>query len=562
MAAGGEEGKHFAGRHVEVRLLYVGDPVGTGVEGDGKLTFLHHFFKELLGDIGIDVFVIIDIDDLSPDSAFVHYRAESDLLPDSFFGMSQLADGFALGDVTGYFGEDITAGEGKVIGILQHIEFDHLLRHFVEDQGKDAVVGPDEIMTVIYDQGMRCFDGSLFADTENVNGALGKTVIAVSDHESGLVEVVRLDGVRDINDQGFRIITKNRSFYRSRVVIANPPIAGERYDRHLKLITFAYQRYNFFMSEKIITIESCPPLDIFGVNDQNLEILRNTFPKVKIVVRDNVVKTYGEESDLLDFEEKFRMLLLHFEKFNRLTKEDIRLLLEASDGDHPLEAEGHHAEVLVHGRNGMLIRARTPNQRRLVEACDQNDLVFAIGPAGTGKTYTAVALAVRALKNKEVQRIILTRPAVEAGENLGFLPGDLKEKLDPYLQPLYDALRDMLPTQKLLSFLEDNIIEIAPLAFMRGRTLNNAFVILDEAQNTTPGQLKMFLTRMGASSKFIVTGDITQIDLPRNQVSGLIHVQSILKDTSGIGFIYLDEVDIIRHKLVSRIIRAYEKSNE
>jgi phosphate starvation-inducible PhoH-like protein len=297
------------------------------------------------------------------------------------------------------------------------------------------------------------------------------------------------------------------------------------------------------MSEKIISIESYHPLDIFGVNDQNLEIIRDAFPKLKIVVRDNTVKAFGEESDLLDFEEKFRSLLLHFEKFNRLTKEDIRMLLEAANGDAALQAEGHNAEVLVHGRNGMLVRARTPNQRRMVEACDRNDLLFAIGPAGTGKTYTAVALAVRALKNKEVQRIILTRPAVEAGENLGFLPGD------------------MLPTQKLLSFLEDSTIEIAPLAFMRGRTLNNAFAILDEAQNTTPSQLKMFLTRMGASAKFIVTGDITQVDLPKNQVSGLIHVQSVLNDIPGIDFIYLDENDIIRHKLVSRIIRAYSKEN-
>jgi phosphate starvation-inducible protein PhoH and related proteins len=315
------------------------------------------------------------------------------------------------------------------------------------------------------------------------------------------------------------------------------------------------------MSEKTISIESFHPLDIFGANDQNMEIIRDAFPKLKIVLRDNTVKAFGEENDLLEFEEKFRSLLLHFEKFNRLTREDIGLLLGSNNGDGQLQSEGHSPEVLVHGRNGMLVRARTPNQRKMVEACDRQDLLFAIGPAGTGKTYTAVALAVRALKNKEVQRIILTRPAVEAGENLGFLPGDLKEKLDPYLQPLYDALRDMLPTQKLLSFLEDGTIEIAPLAFMRGRTLQNAFAILDEAQNTTPGQLKMFLTRMGTSSKFIVTGDITQVDLPKNQTSGLIHAQSVLRDVPGIEFIYLDEGDIIRHKLVSRIIRAYQKDS-
>jgi len=313
------------------------------------------------------------------------------------------------------------------------------------------------------------------------------------------------------------------------------------------------------MSEKIIRIESVDPLEIFGVNDQNLDEVRNFFPKLKIVARDNVIKAMGEESLLLEFEEKFTTLLLHYENFGRLTKGDITYLLAAENGSIPLKPEGHHAGVLVHGRNGMLIRARTPNQQKMVEAIDRDDLMIAIGPAGTGKTYTAIALAVRALKNKEVQRIILTRPAVEAGENLGFLPGDLKEKLDPYLQPLYDALRDMLPTQKLLAFLEDGTIEVAPLAFMRGRTLNNAFAILDEAQNTTPGQLKMFLTRMGASAKFIVTGDITQIDLPPKQESGLINAQSILNEVPGISFVYLDEKDIIRHKLVSRIIRAYSK---
>jgi phosphate starvation-inducible PhoH-like protein len=310
------------------------------------------------------------------------------------------------------------------------------------------------------------------------------------------------------------------------------------------------------MSEKIISIESVHPLDIFGPNDQNLEVIRNNFPKLKIVSRDNYVKALGEESDLLDFEEKFTSLVLHFEKFGRLSREDISQLLENDNGS-PILAPETSPEVLVHGKNGMLIRARTTNQRRMVESCDRNDLVFAIGPAGTGKTYTAVALAVRALKNRQVNRIILTRPAVEAGESLGFLPGDLKEKLDPYLQPLYDALRDMLPAQKLLQYIEDRTIEIAPLAFMRGRTLNNAFSILDEAQNTTPSQLKMFLTRMGASAKFIVTGDITQVDLPKNQVSGLIHVQSVLNDIPGIDFVYLDNSDIIRHKLVSRIINAY-----
>ena len=311
------------------------------------------------------------------------------------------------------------------------------------------------------------------------------------------------------------------------------------------------------MSEKIITIESHHPLDIFGANDHNLNTIRNCFPRIKIVSRDNNLKIIGEEDDLLLFEQRFHLLVLHLEKFGRLTSNDIRQMMGLEPSE-VAEQKNFHSDILVHGKNGMLIRARTVNQLKMVKAVDGNDLVFAIGPAGTGKTYTAVALAVRALKNKEVQRIILTRPAVEAGENLGFLPGDLKEKLDPYLQPLYDALKDMLPPQKLLSYIEDGTIEIAPLAFMRGRTLNNAFAILDEAQNTTPNQLKMFLTRMGNAAKFIVTGDITQVDLPKNQTSGLIHSQSILKELPGIEFIYLDHSDIIRHKLVGKIITAYE----
>lgn len=312
------------------------------------------------------------------------------------------------------------------------------------------------------------------------------------------------------------------------------------------------------MSEKIIGIGAHHPLDIFGVNDQNLDRIRKSFPKLKLISRDDTIKAMGEEAELDIFEQKFALILLHFDKFGKLSLSDIQQILD-TDWEPQEEADVNHSGILVHGKNGMLIRARTVNQRNLVKSVEENDLVFAIGPAGTGKTYTAVALAVRALKNKEIQRIILTRPAVEAGENLGFLPGDLKEKLDPYLQPLYDALKDMLPPQKLLSYIEDGTIEIAPLAFMRGRTLNNAFAILDEAQNTTPNQLKMFLTRMGTAAKFVVTGDITQIDLPKHQSSGLVHSQKILSGIPGIGFVYLDKQDIIRHRLVIKVIEAYGK---
>jgi phosphate starvation-inducible protein PhoH and related proteins len=314
------------------------------------------------------------------------------------------------------------------------------------------------------------------------------------------------------------------------------------------------------MNERIISIETYNPLEIYGVNDAHLELIKKQFPKLKIVARGDVVKVFGEEEELALFERKFSLLLLSYEKFGKITESDILQIMQAGEEETNDLIQSQQADdVLVHGRDGRIVKALTVNQQKLVESSSSNDLVFAIGPAGTGKTYTAVALAVRALKNKEVRRIILTRPAVEAGENLGFLPGDLKDKLDPYLQPLYDALRDMLPTQKLLTYIEDGTIEVAPLAFMRGRTLDHSFAILDEAQNTTSSQLKMFLTRMGKSSKFIVTGDISQIDLPKNQESGLVHATRILKGIPGMDFIYLDHRDIIRHRLVTKIIEAYGK---
>lgn len=317
------------------------------------------------------------------------------------------------------------------------------------------------------------------------------------------------------------------------------------------------------MTEKTISLESYSPLEVYGVNDRNINLLHDLFPKLHLIARSDLIRIQGEDQDIEQFEQVFTSLLMYLDNFGKLDLDDIRRL--ATNGNATEETVNFrevNADVLVHGRNGMMIRARTPNQQRMVESISQNDMIIAVGPAGTGKTYTAVALAVRALKNKEVRRIILTRPAVEAGENLGFLPGDLKDKLDPYLQPLYDALRDMIPTQKLVSYLEDGTIEIAPLAFMRGRTLEGAFAILDEAQNSTEGQLKMFLTRMGKSSKFVITGDITQIDLPRNQNSGLVQAMNILKDVRGIDIILLDDRDIVRHKLVTNIIKAYEREKD
>jgi len=316
----------------------------------------------------------------------------------------------------------------------------------------------------------------------------------------------------------------------------------------------------YCMSEILIQLESYNLIDIYGVNDQHLNAIKACFPKLKFIARGDELRVVGEESETEAFQKKFSLLLLSFDTFGKITDTDIAQIMGNEEYTSP-QIGTTERNVLVHGRNGMLIKAQTANQQKIVDMCSKHDLVFAIGPAGTGKTYTAVALAVRALKNKEIKRIILTRPAVEAGENLGFLPGDLKDKLDPYLQPLYDALRDMIPTQKLLSYLEDGTIEIAPLAFMRGRTLDNVFAILDEAQNATEAQLKMFLTRMGRNAKFIVTGDVTQIDLPRNQSSGLVQVSSLLRDVQGLSFVFLDETDVLRHKLVSRILKAYQNKN-
>ena len=311
--------------------------------------------------------------------------------------------------------------------------------------------------------------------------------------------------------------------------------------------------------EKQIILEGIDPLEFYGVNNSKFNLIKNFFPRIKLTARGHSIYLQGEEKELEHFDRKFSYILDHYYQFNILTEEIIsQIMVNNFDGaecqDEP--------DILVYSNTGKPIRARTPNQRVLVEQSRDHDLIFAIGPAGTGKTYTAIALAVKALKNREIKRIILSRPAVEAGERLGFLPGDLKEKIDPYLQPLYDALLDMIPAKKLEEFLKDGIIQIAPLAFMRGRTLSNAFVILDEAQNTTINQLKMFLTRMGLNAKFVVTGDVTQIDLPDRRQSGLLLAMRILKGIEDISIVQFDTRDIVRHKLVRDIVAAYDRYDE
>lgn len=314
------------------------------------------------------------------------------------------------------------------------------------------------------------------------------------------------------------------------------------------------------LSSRNIELGGINAAAFFGVNNENLKHLKTFFPKLSIVARGHKIVVKGEEEIIDQFEVKLTLLQRHFDRFNSLSENNIDNLM-LSDGEKLLHTD-NGSETLVHGNGGVKIKARTVNQKKLVDSIEKNDMVFAIGPAGTGKTYTAVALAVKALKAKEVKRIVLTRPAVEAGENLGFLPGDLKEKLDPYLMPLYDALRDMVPPERLAEMIQYGVIEIAPLAFMRGRTLDKAFVILDEAQNTTIMQMKMFLTRMGMTAKFVITGDMSQVDLPGKQRSGLAYATSILRDIEGIGIIEMGHSDIIRHRLITKIITAFETQEQ
>jgi phosphate starvation-inducible PhoH-like protein len=311
--------------------------------------------------------------------------------------------------------------------------------------------------------------------------------------------------------------------------------------------------------EKIITLDNVSLVDFLGVENRNINEIAGAFPQSKIISRGNEIRIKGAAPEIMKINDILNMLIDHYNQYGKVTKENVQSYLRQDD--ERIEAESRE-DTLIYGTKGVIIKPKTAGQYKLVEAARQNDMVFALGPAGTGKTYISVALAVRALKNKEVKKIIITRPAVEAGENLGFLPGDMKEKIDPYLRPIYDALDDMIPAEKLKFYQENRVIEIAPLAYMRGRTLHNAFILLDEAQNTTPMQIKMFMTRMGPNSKVIITGDASQIDLPRNQRSGLVEAAEVLKGVKGIGFVELDAADVVRHKLVKEIINAYSKADE
>lgn len=311
------------------------------------------------------------------------------------------------------------------------------------------------------------------------------------------------------------------------------------------------------MIERIIVIDNVDPVVFYGVNNSNMQLIRNLFPKLRIAARGNLIKVLGDDEETATFEKNIKELEDYCAKYNQLGED---VILDVVKGKPPKELKMD--DVIIYGVNGKPIQGRSANQQKLVRAFQDNDLTFALGPAGTGKTYVAIAMAVRALKNREVKKVILSRPAVEAGEKLGFLPGDMKDKIDPYLQPLYDALEDMIPAAKLREYMETGVIQIAPLAFMRGRTLNDAVIILDEAQNTTTHQIKMFLTRLGMNAKMVVTGDVTQIDLPRTTVSGLVQALRVLRDVPGVGRVQFEKKDIVRHPLVQRIVEAYERHDE
>lgn len=421
-------------------------------------------------------------------------------------------------------------------------------------QMKHPRVRPNEMLVLNAHNAMRMVRRFDCIDTNDVNGALRKTVDGSTEHKRCVNGIELPQVVGQINNVCLWHSLEDAAFEETDIHAVGPKIADEgdwRHERKGEKATFVLH-----MHETILSLEGLDLMAFLGKGNANLRALKAHFPKLRIVARGTELKAIGDREDLGRFEEVMRMVIWHVDRYNVIAEDDIDRLVKSEESSL-LKAAGQD-DVIVYGPGGLKVTARTPNQRRLVEAIRDHDMVFAVGPAGSGKTYTAVAMAVAALKDRRVKKIILTRPAVEAGENLGFLPGDLKEKLDPYLQPLYDALTDMLPFERVADHMEKGVIEVAPLAFMRGRTLDKAFVILDEAQNATSAQMKMFLTRMGRDAKFVITGDGSQVDLPRNQRSGLLDAIRLLEDVEGISTIRLTGMDITRHRLVSSIVDRFE----
>jgi len=596
------ENSHQIGfTNIQITIRNLVNRIEVALHHNSEIAATAFTLKHFLGDVRDEVLIGIDMDHHAFDGVVANHSAEHTTHVELLACRADARQRLATGNHRGHLDETVARGKVKGVGILQHVDVNCLLElALIEDMAENAVICRDEILALGLHHNMRIFKRFNRIDGDNVYRPLREATKAIPKRETHLRKVERVDFVRDVDNRCIGYLGQNSPLYRCNVVVGSTPIACQRDNCHRLLrngfsfakvkhlwqfrvvffkfwqktfvspfllrggyrkIDYLCRHYRRCMAEQILQIENVDPKELHGPNDKHLDLVKSMFPKLKIIARGDFVKVMGDEDEIDYFISRYETLMMQLERFGKLTAQTIEDVMMAST-DTELQQKMSESDVLVFGRSGVPIKAITTNQKRMVTASEQKDLIFAIGPAGTGKTYTAVALAVRALKAKQVRRIILTRPAVEADEHLGFLPGDLKDKLDPYLQPLYDALRDMIPSTKLEGYLEDHTIEIAPLAFMRGRTLDHAFVILDEAQNATRSQLKMFLTRMGRSAKFIVTGDITQIDLPPKTPSGLPQAMEVLKDVRGIEFIYLDDKDVVRHKLVTDIINAYKKHHD
>ena len=535
----------------------LGDIIIRDPETDPERATTAHIVEDLFAHVGHQVPIGIDVEHLSTDTHGIDRRLESDLFTQRCRFPSDHFRRSAPGQMASGLYKHASRRKGHMVLIQFHGKLKGFLRHSIEQKTEDAIVRTDEILPVMARHDVGCLPISFGIYTDNVDGAFGECGVRLTEHERRLAIVERFDIVAYVNDLGLLELGPNGTLDRSHIVVLQAHIHRRPLGRSSQIVSTPHCS----LIEKELSITGVEPVEVLGANDTNLRIIRTLFPKLSIIARGETLILKGTENDIGLFEERFEQLIEHVARYNELPRKVLDDIM-GTNGPPAPGSPGEEAGVLVHGNAGLRVKARTRNQEKMVEATETSDMVFAIGPAGTGKTYTAVALAVRALKERKVRRIILTRPAVEAGENLGFLPGDLREKLDPYLQPLYDALREMIPASKLADHLDEGVIQIAPLAFMRGRTLDHAFVILDEAQNATLPQLKMFLTRMGRSAKFVITGDVTQVDLPERQPSGLMPTVAMLRGVDGINVVELDEKDVIRHELVTKVLVAFRELEE
>ena len=540
---------------VHIRRTDATDVASRTAHVNEELTPSARLFEQRPVDVGDAIAPAVDVADVPHQRIALHNRPDVLSLHRKGCRPSEHFRNPTFGQVRGCRNEECPLWKGgQVLVGLDAGQVVHGVWLLSTQQLKHPGVSPNEVLILNAHNAMRMVGRFDRVDPNDVDRALRKAVDGCAEHKRGVNRVEFPQVVGQIHDVGLRHALEDAALEQTDIHAVGPKIADEGdwcHERKGEKATFVLH-----MHETILSLEGLDLMAFLGKGNANLRALKAHFPKLRIVARGTELKAMGDREDLGRFEEVMRMVIWHVDRYNTIAEDDIDRLVKSEESSL-LKAAGQD-DVIVYGPGGLKVTARTPNQRKLVEAIRDHDMVFAVGPAGSGKTYTAVAMAVAALKDRRVKKIILTRPAVEAGENLGFLPGDLKEKLDPYLQPLYDALTDMLPYERVADHMEKGVIEVAPLAFMRGRTLDKAFVILDEAQNATSAQMKMFLTRMGRDAKFVITGDGSQVDLPRNQRSGLLDAIRLLEDVEGISTIRLTGMDIIRHRLVSSIVDRFE----